>query len=150
MPLILTARERPRPGFTSSVEDVDACRISGPPPAAAGTDGTWQRLDWDLEQTLTEVRVVFDDDVDEYLNNLHRHRTPFEVMPELVRAYRVQAPAPDGTWRTLVSEAANRRRHRVHRLGAPVATRALRLVVDATHGAPRAHVSALKAYGEAR
>ncbi|MFJ4914007.1 FAD-dependent oxidoreductase [Streptomyces sp. NPDC088726] len=117
--------------------------------AGTGTDGTWLRLDWDREQTLTEVRVVFDDDVDEYLNNLHRHRTPFEVMPELVRAYRVQVLAPDGTWRTLVSEAANRRRHRVHRLAAPVATRALRLVVDATHGAPRAHVSALKAYGEA-
>ncbi|MFJ4858412.1 FAD-dependent oxidoreductase [Streptomyces sp. NPDC088730] len=117
--------------------------------AGTGTDGTWLRLDWDREQTLTEVRVVFDDDVDEYLNNLHRHRTPFEVMPELVRAYRVQVLAPDGTWRTLVSEAANRRRHRVHRLAAPVATRALRLVMDATHGAPRAHVSALKAYGEA-
>ncbi|MFJ1895937.1 FAD-dependent oxidoreductase [Streptomyces sp. NPDC088115] len=117
--------------------------------AGTGTDGTWLRLDWDREQTLTEVRVVFDDDVDEYLNNLHRHRTPFEVMPELVRAYRVQVLAPDGTWRTLVSEAANRRRHRVHRLAVPVATRALRLVVDATHGAPRAHVSALKAYGEA-
>ncbi|MFF3171046.1 FAD-dependent oxidoreductase [Streptomyces sp. NPDC057900] len=116
----------------------------------AGTDTTWLRLDWDREQTLTEVRVVFDDDVDEYLNNLHRHRTPFEVMPELVRAYRVQALAPDGTWATLVAEAANRRRHRVHRLAAPVGTRALRLVVDATHGAPRAHVGALKAYGEAR
>lgn len=116
----------------------------------AGTDGTWLRLDWDREQTLTEVRVVFDDDVDEYLNNLHRHRTPFEVMPELVRAYRLQALAPDGTWHTLVSEAANRRRHRVHRLAAPVGTRALRLLVDATHGAPRAHVSALKAYGETR
>lgn len=116
----------------------------------AGSDGTWLRLDWDREQTLTEVRVVFDDDVDEYLNNLHRHRTPFEVMPELVRAYRLQALAPDATWHTLVSEAANRRRHRVHRLAAPVSTRALRLVVDATHGAPRAHVSAFKAYGEAR
>ncbi|WP_328694689.1 FAD-dependent oxidoreductase [Streptomyces sp. NBC_00342] len=124
--------------------------LPGPGQVGTGTDGTWLRLDWDLEQTLTEVRVVFDDDVDEYLNNLHRHRTPFEVMPELLRAYRLQALSPDGTWRTLVSEAANRRRHRVHRLAAPVATRALRLVADATHGAPRAHVSALKAYGEGR
>ncbi|MGW2476452.1 FAD-dependent oxidoreductase [Streptomyces sp. NPDC001665] len=123
-----------------------------PEPGPAGTrpdgpDDAWLRLDWEREQELTEIRVVFDDDLDEYLNNLHRHRTPFEVMPELVRAYRVQAPAPDGSWRTLVAETDNRRRHRVHRLAEPVRVRSLRLVVDATHGAPRAHVSAFKAYG---
>ncbi|WP_260256056.1 FAD-dependent oxidoreductase [Streptomyces sp. 840.1] len=117
--------------------------------SVSGEDGTWLRLDWEQEQELSELRVVFDDDVDEYLNNLHRHRTPFEVMPELVRAYRIQMPGPDGTWHTLVSETDNRRRHRVHRLAGPVHTRALRLVVDATHGAPRAHVSAFKAYGGA-
>ncbi|MFB7595177.1 FAD-dependent oxidoreductase [Streptomyces sp. NPDC056160] len=108
----------------------------------------WLRLDWDHEQQLAEVRVVFDDDVDEYLNNLHRHRTPFEVMPELVRDYRIQALAPDGTWHTLLAVTGNRRRHRIHRPDTPVRTSALRLRVDATHGARHAHVVALKAYGE--
>ncbi|MER6501968.1 FAD-dependent oxidoreductase [Streptomyces sp. NPDC001455] len=111
----------------------------------------WLRLDWDDEQQVAEARVVFDDDVDEYLNNLHRHRTPFEVMPELVRDYRIQSREPDGTWRTLLTVTGNRRRHRVHALngadGGPVRTDALRLVVDATHGARHAHVIAFKAYG---
>lgn len=111
----------------------------------------WLRLDWDRMRQLTETRVVFDDDVDEYLNNLHRHRTPFEIMPELVRDYRIQSREPDGTWRTLLTVTDNRRRHRVHELrgpdGGPVGTDALRLVVDATHGARHAHVIAFKAYG---
>ncbi|MFF9403635.1 FAD-dependent oxidoreductase [Streptomyces sp. NPDC014744] len=111
----------------------------------------WLRLDWDEEQQLAEARVVFDDDVDEYLNNLHRHRTPFEVMPELVRDYRIQSRDSDGTWRTLLTVTGNRRRHRVHALngadGGSVRTDALRLVVDATHGARHAHVIAFKAYG---
>ncbi|MGC5413183.1 FAD-dependent oxidoreductase, partial [Streptomyces sp. DT225] len=38
--------------------------------APEGT-GEWLRLDWHDEQELTETRLVFDDDVDEYLNNLH-------------------------------------------------------------------------------
>ncbi|GAA2375290.1 FAD-dependent oxidoreductase [Streptomyces cuspidosporus] len=113
-----------------------------------GRADEWLRLDWDHERQLVEVRVVFDDDVDEYLNNLHRHRTPFEVMPELVRDYRIQALGPDGTWHTLLAVTGNRRRHRVHRLDTPVRASALRLRVDATHGARHAHVVALKAYGE--
>ncbi|WP_327179364.1 FAD-dependent oxidoreductase [Streptomyces sp. NBC_01335] len=118
--------------------------------APAGTE-EWLRLDWQEEQELTETRVVFDDDVDEYLNNLHRHRTPYEVMPELVRDYRVQSQDAEGLWHTLLTVTDNRRRHRVHALkdadGGPVRTRALRLVVDATHGARHAHVIAFKAYG---
>ncbi|MEV0095003.1 FAD-dependent oxidoreductase [Streptomyces sp. NPDC050738] len=105
----------------------------------------WLRLDWDQQRQLAEVRVVFDDDVDEYLNNLHRHRTPFEVMPELVRDYRIQHQDSEGAWQTLLTVTGNRRRHRVHRIAAQ--TRALRLMVDATHGAPRAHVVAFKVYG---
>ncbi|MFD6426793.1 FAD-dependent oxidoreductase [Streptomyces sp. NPDC060198] len=118
--------------------------------APQGT-GEWLRLDWQDEQELSEARLVFDDDVDEYLNNLHRHRTPYEVMPELVRDYRLQSRDSEGMWHTLLTVTDNRRRHRVHELkaadGGPVRTRALRLVVDATHGAQRAHVTAFKAYG---
>ncbi|CAL9362486.1 FAD-dependent oxidoreductase [Streptomyces sp. enrichment culture] len=106
----------------------------------------WLRLDWDHERQLAEVRLVFDDDVDEYLNNLHRHRTPYEIMPELVRDYRVQHQSADGAWHTLLTVTGNRRRHRVHRFAEAVRTRALRLVVDATHGTPHAHVIAFKAY----
>ena len=119
--------------------------------SAPEDDARWLRLDWPADQELTEIRLVFDDDVDEYLNNLHRHRTPYEVMPELVRDYRVQRCDAAGTWHTLLTVKDNRRRHRVHALrapdGGPLRTGALRLVVDATHGARHAHVIAFKAYG---
>lgn len=119
--------------------------------SASRGDAQWLRLDWDDERELTEIRLVFDDDVDEYLNNLHRHRTPYEVMPELVSDYRIQSRDAAGAWHTLLTVTDNRRRHRVHALaaadGGPVRTGALRLVVDATHGARHAHVIAFKAYG---
>ncbi|MBT2411516.1 FAD-dependent oxidoreductase [Streptomyces sp. ISL-12] len=108
----------------------------------------WLRLDWETPQDLRSVRLVFDDDVDEYLNNLHRHRTPYEVMPELVRHYRLQALDARDVWRTVVTERDNRRRHRVHRFDGDGlrGVRALRLRVDATHGARHARVVAVRAY----
>ncbi|MEV6108005.1 FAD-dependent oxidoreductase [Streptomyces sp. NPDC051940] len=112
--------------------------------SAGPAPGSWLRLDWDAPVTLAQARVVFDDDVDEYLNNLHRHRTPYEVMPELVRGYRLEALV-DGAWRALVEVRGNRRRHRVHDFPA-VTTTALRLLVEATHGAAEARVVALRAY----
>ncbi|BBA95642.1 putative pyridine nucleotide-disulphide oxidoreductase [Actinacidiphila reveromycinica] len=108
----------------------------------------WLQLEWDGPVVLRTVQVVFDDDVDEYLNNLHRHRTPFEVMPELVRDYRVLVRGEDGRWRTVETVRGNRRRHRVHRLAEPVRAGALRIAVDAVHGARHAHVVAVRAYEE--
>jgi hypothetical protein len=104
------------------------------------------QLDWDAEVELGTVHLVLDDDVDEHLNNLHRHRTPFEVMPELVRDYRLEARTPDGSWHTVVTRRDNRRRHVVHRFDEPVRTDSLRVVVEATHGARHAHVIAVRAY----
>ncbi|MET8473762.1 FAD-dependent oxidoreductase [Streptomyces sp. NPDC006422] len=108
------------------------------------------QLTWNTEQDVRTVHLVLDDDVDEYLNNLHRHRTPFEVMPELLRGYRLQALEADGTWRTLTTVTDNRRRHRVHRFedGEPVRTSALRVLADATHGAQRAHIHAVRVYAD--
>ncbi|MFJ2959797.1 FAD-dependent oxidoreductase [Streptomyces sp. NPDC087270] len=115
--------------------------------AGSGRGSEHLQLEWDGEQELRTVHLVWDDDVDEYLNNLHRHRTPFEVMPELVRDYRLLARTADGGWRTAAVVEGNRRRHRVHRFtDEPLRTTALRVVVDATHGAPRAHLFAVRAY----
>ncbi|MFF4175838.1 hypothetical protein [Streptomyces sp. NPDC001750] len=72
------------------------------------------RLDWDAPVVLGSVRLVFDDDVDEYFNDLHPHRTPFEIMPELVRDYRGEVRV-SGAWQRVAGETGNRRRHRVHR-----------------------------------
>ena len=103
---------------------------------------TWQR-----PVSVAQVAFVFDDDVNEYMNNLHYLRSPFDVMPELVRDYTVHARV-GGQWRTVAEVEGNRSRHRVHQLDEPLAADALRLEVLATNGASRAHVIAFRAYPE--
>ena len=86
-----------------------------------------------------------DDDLDEDLINLHHHRTPFEVLPTLVRDYLVEAWHGDG-WDVVAAVAGNRVRHRRHRLPAPVTTTRLRVTVTATNGADAARIVSLRAW----
>ncbi|MFF2961810.1 hypothetical protein ACFVT1_23405 [Streptomyces sp. NPDC057963] len=51
--------------------------------------------------TLRRIDVLADDDVNEDLINLHHHKAPFDTLPTLLRDYRVEARAADGTWRTV-------------------------------------------------
>ncbi|GGJ65732.1 FAD-dependent oxidoreductase [Streptomyces brasiliensis] len=118
----------------------------GPQMWHAGEEGeAWLRLDWDAPVDVSRVQLVLDDDVDEYLNNLHRHRTEFEVIPELLRDYRVEALTDGGDWTLVARETSNRRRHRTHRF-ATRRTTGLRVVAEATNGAPHAHILAVRAY----
>ena len=114
-------------------------------PLVPGRD-EWLRLDWDEPVAAREVRVVFDDDLDVELNTLHHHRTPDEIMPTLVKDYRVEVlPEGAGTWVTVADETDNRWRLRVHPLPADVGPlRAARLVIGATNGAAQARVVALR------
>lgn len=113
-------------------------------PMVAGRE-EWLRLDWDAPVAAREVRVVFDDDLDVELNTLHHHRTPDEIMPTLVKEYRVEVLPDGGDWTVVAAEDANRWRLRVHPLPDGVGPlRAVRLVVGATNGAPQARVVALR------
>ncbi|MFC4600203.1 hypothetical protein [Cohnella hongkongensis] len=76
--------------------------------------------------------MIFNDDVNEDLINLHHHRTNFEVIPELVKDYSLQALI-DGEWRTIHRESDNRRRKKTHPLSQPVAATALKPVLEATN-----------------
>lgn len=107
----------------------------------------WLKLEWGEVQTVREIHLIFNDDVNEDLINLHHHRTPFDIIPELVRAYRLEALDSEGNWITLASEAFNRRRRRVHRLEEPVLCAALRLTVERTNGSDYAEVIEVRAYG---
>ncbi|MEQ4209147.1 FAD-dependent oxidoreductase [Actinopolymorpha sp. B9G3] len=109
----------------------------------------WVELAWDAPATFREVALILDDEVEEDLINLHHHRTPYDVMPGLVRNYQIQAEV-DGDWTTLVDVQDNRRRHRVHQLDTAVTARRLRVVIESTNGAPRAHVVAVRVYAEPR
>ncbi|MEU8825223.1 FAD-dependent oxidoreductase [Streptomyces sp. NPDC048636] len=110
--------------------------------------GSHLLLEWDAPHDIRTVHLVMDDNVDTYLNNLHRHRTPEPVAAQLLRDYRLETRQESGEWHTVATVRDNRRRHRVHRLGAagPVRTDALRITVDTTHGAPRAHLFTVRVY----
>ena len=101
---------------------------------------------WGTEVSVASVHLIFNDDVDEDLINLHHHRTPFAVIPELVRDYRILTEASDGQWSPLVSIEDNRVRRRVHQLESGIRTRALRVAVSATNGAPTAMISAVRVF----
>lgn len=107
------------------------------------------QLDWPEPVTFREVALIFDDAVEEDLINLHHHRTPFDAMPELARDYRVEA-AVNGQWTEICAARDNRRRHRVHPLDAAVTTSRLRVVIESTNRAPRAHLVAVRAYESCR
>lgn len=107
----------------------------------------WLKLEWEEAQTIREIHLIFNDDVNEDLINLHHHRTPFDIIPELICTYRLEALDSEGNWITLASEAFNRRRKRVHRLEEPVQSTALRLVVESTNGSDYAEVIEVRSYG---
>lgn len=115
-------------------------------PLSAGRE-EWLRLDWDEPVTARETRIVFDDDLDVELNTLHHHRTPDEVLPTLVKDYRVEVlpDCPGQGWVTVAAVAGNRHRLAVHPLPDDLGPlRSARLVVGATNGAAQARVVAFR------
>lgn len=114
-------------------------------PMAPGSE-EWVELSWPSAIEAGVVHVTFNDDVNEDLINLHHHETPFDVMPELVRDYRLEARL-DGKWTAIARVSDNRRRKVVHVLDRPVIGEAVRLVVESTNGSPYAEVVELRVYG---
>lgn len=115
-------------------------------PLAAEPQGeAWLELTWERPQEVQELLLTFNDDLNEHLNNLHKFETPFRVFRELVRDYRVEAMV-QGQWTLLAKEAGNRVRRRIHRFTKPVICTAIRLVVEATNGAPQAEVIEIRVY----
>jgi hypothetical protein len=103
----------------------------------------WLRFDWTSRVTVRRVELIFDDDVNEDLVNLHHHVTEAEAMPTLVRDYELHSQL-DGHWTVVAAEHGNRRRRVVHDFPAPVALDALRLTILATNGSETAHVVAVR------
>jgi hypothetical protein len=113
-------------------------------PLQAGRE-QWLELSWDSAVAIGEIRLTWNDDVNEDLINLHRHRTSFEIIPELAKAYRIEARAA-GKWTTAVVVRDNRRRSAIHKLDQALTADALRVVVEETNGAPCAELVEVRVY----
>jgi hypothetical protein len=112
-------------------------------PTADGCE-QWLELKWDVPVSAREIHLTFNDDVNEYLINLHYIVTPFETIPELAADYRIEAFVA-GQWAVLHRESGNRKRKRVHVIS-PVATPRLRVVIEKTNGCPRAELIDIRVY----
>lgn len=105
----------------------------------------WLQLEWAEVQSIAEIHVTFNDDVNEDLINLHHHRTAFEAIPELVRAYRIEALIGE-EWVALAEEKHNHKRKKVHKLSRSISSHTIRLWIDETNGGPRAEVAEIRVY----
>lgn len=101
-------------------------------------------LHWDHEVVASEVHVVFNDDVNAYLNNLHYVRSAFRVPPEIVADFDLEAFVK-GDWRPLGTVRDNRRRHRIVAFE-PIATTRIRLVCRRTNGSDLVQVGQVRVY----
>ncbi|MFI6182137.1 FAD-dependent oxidoreductase [Nonomuraea sp. NPDC051191] len=102
-------------------------------------------LRWSEERTIGRVELIFNDDVDEDLINLHHHRTSYLVPPELVKDYRIEVERTGGR-ETALSVTGNRMRRRVHVLDPATRAGALRVVVTATNGDERTMIVAVRVF----
>lgn len=112
----------------------------------------WLELRWAAPVTIGEVQLTFDTGLHRFLtlsqaDGYTRRMHWGEPQPETVRDYRIEAGTIGGEWTVLHTGRGNYQRRRVHRFAAPVATRALRLVVTATNGLDHARVCEVRAYG---
>jgi hypothetical protein len=106
----------------------------------------WLALTWDAPPRIRRITITFNDDVNEDLINLHHHRTPFRVIPELVKDYALEARV-DGAWQAVASVTDNRVRRRVHDVDLDAVTD-LRLRVLATNGSAYAEVVEVRVYAD--
>lgn len=117
-------------------------------PMTTGRD-EWIELRWENAVTIDHVQLIFNDNPNEYLNNLHYLRSPYTVMPELARDYRLEARTGSDPWIVIERVTANRARKRIHSFANPVELDQLRLVIEATNGSATAEVFEIRAYGPA-
>jgi hypothetical protein len=106
----------------------------------------WLELQWDQPVQISTIHLTFNDDVNEDLINLHHHKTPFEVIPELVKDYRVEASVEGGDWHTVAEFSGNHKRKRVHVLSTAVTTDRIRVVIESTNGGSYAEIIEVRAY----
>jgi hypothetical protein len=113
----------------------------------SGACGAWVEYAFDPPAQLRGVRVVFDSDLNRKASGMrcsYPLNQPAQSVPAtLVRAFRIEARTGDGPWTTVHRACENHQR--LVRVPLDVRATAVRLVPEATWGAPRAHVFAWEA-----
>jgi hypothetical protein len=132
-----------RNGIDRPVGDVDNGWAGAP-------DGGWVAYTFDAPTHVQGLRLVFDSDLERenHQHGCHRnivcsyplHPVPRPIPATLVRSFRIETLADDGTWSTLLRIENNHQR--LVRLKTDVRTRALRFVSESTWGADQAHLFA--------
>ncbi|WP_219836971.1 FAD-dependent oxidoreductase [Paenibacillus sp. R14(2021)] len=105
----------------------------------------WLELSWANQVNVRSVHITFNDDVNEDLINLHHHRTPFAIMPELIQNYAVEVYA-NGEWTAVAEGQNNHKRKRIHTLDAAVAADRIRIAVFSTNGSLCAEIVEVRVY----
>lgn len=106
-----------------------------------GPVGEGITFSWPQDHEIGGLRLVFDSD----LNRVKRMPCSYPRRadlvgppPQLIRNYRVEAQASDGTWRAVAHETDNHQR--LVRLPLGVRTRSLRIIPEETWGAEAARI----------
>lgn len=102
-------------------------------------------FNWETPQTISEVLLTLNDDVNEDLVNLHHHRTAFDIIPELIKDYEIWALV-DGERVRLAKEEDNRSRQKNH-LFRKVKTKQLELHLHQTNGSNFKSLYEVRIYG---
>lgn len=102
-------------------------------------------LAWTEDVGVQEIHLIWNDDVNEDLINLHHHRTPFDILPELVQAYGVEGWI-QGDWKPLFHVTGNRKRKNVLKLDQPLTVSKLRVTVEQTNGSRYAELVEIRIY----
>ncbi|HOF88223.1 MAG TPA: FAD-dependent oxidoreductase, partial [Armatimonadota bacterium] len=109
--------------------------------------GGWVEYRYGAPAALTEARLVFDSDLTEHGLHMpalyYRDAPPLAPPETLVKAFRLEAREGDGRWRVVYATQSNTQR--LVRVPLSVTASALRLVPEATWGAPTAHIQAFEA-----
>ncbi|HYF48176.1 MAG TPA: FAD-dependent oxidoreductase, partial [Planctomycetota bacterium] len=104
----------------------------------------WLEIAFGKTAAVRELRFLFDSDLDRHLTNTWVN-APYPVEPDLVKDYDIELRR-DGVWTKVLEIRDNHHRRRAHSLATPVNADALRLVVRATNGTPRAQVYDVSAW----
>ena len=109
----------------------------------------WIELRWDEPQTISEIHLTLDTGFQRELTLTMSDRFSARMVrgpqPETVKEYRLSFDEKPGQDHGLQIHD-NYLGRRVHKLPGPVLTSSLRLVVEATHGAPQARVFEIRVY----